>query len=71
MSFDISTAREFIGIPELAARWGVTEAHIYNLVNRKVLPAHRVGRRLIVRQDEAQSFIERNATTTSQLAKAA
>ena len=65
MSVDTSAAKEFIGIPELANQWGVTEQHLYNLIDRKVLPAYRVGRRLIVRRDDAQKFLERGATTAS------
>jgi len=62
MSFDISAAKEYVSIPELANQWGVTEQHVYNLVTRKVLPAYRIGRRLIVRRDEAKNFIDQNAT---------
>jgi excisionase family DNA binding protein len=62
MSFDISAANNFVGIPELAHQWGVTEQHIYNLVKRKLLPAYRFGRRLIVRREDAISFLERNQT---------
>jgi len=62
MSVDTSAAKEFIGIPELANQWGVTEQHLYNLIDRKVLPAYRVGRRLIVRQGDAKRFLNENAT---------
>jgi excisionase family DNA binding protein len=62
MSFDISAAKEYVSIPELANQWGVTEQHVYNLVKRGELPAYRIGRRLIVRRDEAKFFIDQNAT---------
>ncbi len=62
MTFDASAAKEFVSIPELANQWGVTEQHIYNLVSRKVLPAYRVGRRLIVRREDAKRFLNENAT---------
>ncbi len=62
MSFDISAARIFVGIPELAHQWGVTEQHLYNLVKRRLLPATRIGRRVIVRRDYAEQLIARNAT---------
>jgi excisionase family DNA binding protein len=62
MSFDSSAAKDFVSIPELANQWGCTEQHFYNLVKRGLLPAFRIGRRLIVRRDDAQKFLERNAT---------
>ena len=65
MTFDASAAKEFVSIPELANQWGVTEQHLYNLIDRKVLPAYRIGRRLIVRRDDAKKFLERGATTAS------
>jgi excisionase family DNA binding protein len=62
MSFDISAAKEYVSIPELANQWVVTEQHVYNLVKRGDLPAYRIGRRLIVSKADAQNFLERNAT---------
>ena len=63
MAFDKLAAKNFITIAELAAEWRCTEAHLYALIKRGVLPAFRVGRRVIVRRDTAHSFLERNATT--------
>ena len=63
MSLNAASAKNFITIAELAAEWRCTEAHIYALIKRGALPAFRVGRRVIVRRDNAQSFLERNATT--------
>lgn len=68
MSFDATAAKDFITIAELAAQWRCTEAHLYTLIKRGVLPAFRVGRRVIVRRDAAQSFIERHATAAPQAA---
>ncbi len=63
MTFDTTAAKDYITIGELAAQWRCTEAHLYTLVKHGLLPAFRVGRRVIVRADAAQSFLERNATT--------
>ena len=62
MSFDSSAAKDFVSIPELANQWGVTQQHIYNLVKRGELPAYRIGRRLIVRRDDANRFLGSKAT---------
>jgi excisionase family DNA binding protein len=62
MTFDTSTSKDFVSIPELARQWGCTEQHFYNLVKRGDLLAYRIGRRLIVRREDAQKFLSRNAT---------
>ncbi len=62
MSFDNSTANHYLTIAELAHAWRCTEAHLYALIKRRVLPATRIGRRVIVHREDAQQFLERNAT---------
>jgi excisionase family DNA binding protein len=69
MSFDISASKEFTTIPELAAVWRVSIAHLHNLIRQGKLPAYRVGYRYIISREAAKSFLERNAT--SAVAKAA
>jgi len=61
MTFDTS-ASDYLTISELAAQWRCTEAHLYALIKRRVLPAVRIGRRVIVSRDAAQSFLNENAT---------
>jgi excisionase family DNA binding protein len=68
MPFETTAAKDYITIGELAAQWRCTEAHLYTLIKRGALPAFRVGRRVIVRADAAQAFIERNATAPLQAA---
>ncbi len=65
MTFDATAAKDFLSVPDLAQSWGVTEQHLYNLIKFRRLPAYRVGRRLIVRKADAQSFLERNATASA------
>ncbi len=65
MTLDATAAKDFLSVPDLAQSWGVTEAHLYNLIKFRRLPAYRVGRRLIVRKADAQSFLERNATASA------
>ncbi len=65
MTFDTSTSEDFITVQELALQWRVTPQHIFNLVRHGRLPAHRIGRRLIVRRDAAKSFLDRNATVSA------
>ncbi len=55
-------------VPALAVEWCVSEAHLYRLIQRKQLAAYKVGERIIVRRDDAQSFLESNATTTASVA---
>jgi excisionase family DNA binding protein len=62
MRFDVSAAKDFTSIPELASEWGVSAAHIHNLIGRRELPAFRIGKRYIIRRSDAKSFLERNAT---------
>jgi excisionase family DNA binding protein len=64
MTFEISTSEDFVTIQELALQWRVTPQHVNNLIKHGRLPAHRIGRRLIVRRTTAQSFLESNATCT-------
>jgi len=65
MSSDTSTSEDFVTIQELARLWRVTPPHILNLIKYGRLPAHRIGRRLIVRRSTAQRFLESNATVST------
>jgi excisionase family DNA binding protein len=65
MTFDPPTSEDFFTIQELALQWRVTPQHIFNLIKFGRLPAHRIGRRLIVRRDAAQLFLQRNATVSA------
>ncbi len=65
MSLDTATSKTYTTIPELASEWRVSIAHIHNLINRKQLPAYRVGFRYIVRREDAQRFLEGNATVSA------
>ncbi len=65
MSLDVSASQNFTTVPELALAWRVSAAHILNLIHRKRLPAHRIGARYIIRQEDARKFLERGATTAS------
>ncbi len=62
MAIDISASKTFVTIPELASEWRVSIAHIHNLINRKQLPAHRIGARIIVSREDAERFVAQNAT---------
>jgi excisionase family DNA binding protein len=62
MAFDSSASGEFHSISELARTWGVTQQHLFNLVRRGQLPAHKIGQRIIVRRSDAQKFLKDNAT---------
>ncbi len=62
MSFDTTASKEFVKVAELATQWRCTEQHIYNLINRGLLPATNIGRRVIVCAKDAERFIERNST---------
>ncbi len=62
MAFDVSASKDFKTISNLASEWRVSIAHVHNLINRKQLPAHRIGGRIIVKRDDAQNFLARNAT---------
>ncbi len=68
MSFDVSASKDFKTISELASEWRVSIAHVHNLINRKQLPAHRIGGRIIVKRDDAQRFIEQHATAKARAA---
>jgi excisionase family DNA binding protein len=63
MSSD-TPASDFVTIGELAVQWRCTEQHVYALIRRGYLPAHRIGRRVIVDRSAAQLFLQRNATCT-------
>ena len=62
MSFDATASRDYVTLAELAARWRCTEQHVSQLIKRGALPAIRVGRRVIVRQESVRRFEECNAT---------
>lgn len=62
MTFDISASTNFTTIQELASEWRVSIAHVHNLINRKQLPAHRIGGRYIISRAVAQKFLEENMT---------
>jgi hypothetical protein len=62
MELDVSASKEFTTIPGLAVEWCVSIAHIHNLIRQSKLPAFRIGRRYIVRRDDAKRFLARNAT---------
>jgi excisionase family DNA binding protein len=64
MSFDTS-ASDFVTIGELARAWRCTEQHVYAMIRRGYLPAHRIGRRVIVSRLAAQKFLEQNATASA------
>jgi excisionase family DNA binding protein len=64
MSLDVTTSKTYTTIPELASEWRVSIAHIHNLINRKQLPAHRVGARYIINRSAAQEFLQKNATVS-------
>ncbi len=63
MSLDISASKNFITISELASNWRCSIPHVHNLINRKQLPAYRIGGRIIIDRAAAQKFLETNATT--------
>ncbi len=65
MTFEFSTSEDFITVQELALQWRVTPQHIFNLVRHGRLPAHRIGRRIIVRRSTAQRFLESNSTVSA------
>jgi len=62
MAFNVSDSKTFTTIPELAAEWRVSVPHIHNLINRRQLPAHRIGGRIIINRADAQKFLAQNAT---------
>jgi len=65
MISNASVSGDFYTIAELATEWRVTQQHLYALIRRGRLPAHRIGERLIVRRDAAQRFLESNATVSA------
>jgi len=62
MSIDVSASKNFITISELASNWRCSIPHVHNLINRKQLPAYRIGGRIIIDRADAQKFIDRHAT---------
>jgi excisionase family DNA binding protein len=56
------TAKDFLTPSELATQWRCTPHHIRNLIHAGQLRGFRVGRKTIVPRDEAQQFLQRNAT---------
>ncbi len=64
MSSNTSVSSDFYTIAELATEWRVTQQHLYALIRRGQLPAHKIGERIIVRRAAAQRFLESNATCT-------
>jgi len=65
MTSNVSVSGDFYTVAELATQWRVTQQHLYALIRRGRLPAHRIGERLIVRRDAAQRFLEGNATVSA------
>jgi excisionase family DNA binding protein len=65
MSSNASVFNDFYTIAELATEWRVTQQHLYALIRRGRLPAHKIGERVIVRRDAAQRFLECNATVSA------
>jgi len=63
MSFD-NSASDFVTIGEIAVQWRCTEQHVYALIRRGYLPAHRIGRRVIVKRSAAQEFLQKHATVS-------
>ncbi len=65
MSSNTSVSSDFYTIAELATEWRVTQQHLYALIRRGSLPAHKIGERIIVRRSTAKSFLESNATVSA------
>jgi len=62
MTSNVSVSSDFYTIAELATEWRVTPQHVYALIRRGSLPAHKIGERIIVRRSTAKSFLDHNAT---------
>ncbi len=53
-----------ISVPEMAKRLGVSRALAYNLINMEgFYPAIRIGKRVLVRVDALQKWLEEQAQT--------
>ncbi len=65
MTSNVSVSGDFYTIAELATEWRVTQQHLYALIRRGSLPAHKIGERIIVRRTTAQRFLESNATASA------
>ena len=65
MTSNVSVSSDFYTIAELATEWRVTPQHVYALIRRGSLPAHKIGERVIVRRDAAKSFLDRNVTVSA------
>ncbi len=64
MISNASVSGDFYTVAELATEWRVTQQHLYALIRRGRLPAHKIGERVIVRRAAAVKFLEGNATCT-------
>jgi excisionase family DNA binding protein len=64
MTSNVSFSGDFYTVAELATEWRVTQQHLYALIRRGRLPAHKIGERVIVDRSAAQLFLQRNATCT-------
>ncbi len=62
MTFNASVSGNFYTVAELASEWRVTQQHLYALIRRGRLPAHRIGERVIVNRAAAKTFLEQNST---------
>jgi excisionase family DNA binding protein len=62
MTSNVSVSGDFYTVAELATEWRVTQQHLYALIRRGRLPAHKIGERVIVRRAAAKSFLEQNST---------
>ncbi len=65
MTSNVSVSGDFYTVAELATEWRVTQQHLYALIRRGRLPAHKIGERIIVRRTTAKSFLDHNATVSA------
>jgi excisionase family DNA binding protein len=62
--FDASTAMELYTTPaEIALRWRCTPHHVRALIRSGRLPGFRIGAKMIVKEADAERFLQRNATS--------
>lgn len=54
--------QRLLSVPDVADRWGMKTARIYELVASKRLRAKRIGRLLRFGEDDLQRFLDRNST---------
>jgi excisionase family DNA binding protein len=57
-----TASTDFISLHELAESWLVSYEHVRNLVLRGVLPAHRIGQRIIISREDAADYLRRART---------